>query len=142
KLHLAGCRGEDAREHVEERRLARSIWADEPQDAPFLEVQVHSVERHHAAEPACHLRAGEELRGHVRPRSPSRRRICLGSRPTGRKMRISTTIAAKSRNRYSCRTWSFSGRTTMIAEASATPHGFPTPPRSRIETSTSDSPKL
>src|SRR5690606_11572093 len=47
--HGAARRGNRAGDHVEARRLASAVRADEPGDAPGWELQRHAVERGHTA---------------------------------------------------------------------------------------------
>src|SRR6266404_3063756 len=83
----------DAGEDVEEGGLARSVGPDDRGDVPFLEGEVHRVERGQAAEPLAHP-AGLQQR-HQRSSSSSRWRRLAGRMPWGRKIIIRTRMRPK-----------------------------------------------
>src|SRR5205085_1482770 len=105
---LAAAGGKDSGEHVEERRLAGAVGPDQTEHRPALDVEVEAVERDQPSESARQCAAAQQ-RGHV-----FSLRSWRGKRPPGRKSRIRTTIAEKSRNRYSWIACSFSGNTITI----------------------------
>src|SRR5947209_7000764 len=91
EFDLSGAGREQPGQHVEEGRLAGPVRSDEAEDAAFVEPQIEPVERDHAAEAPGQLLALEQGRVHAVSGSRRSRR---GRSPTGRKMRISTTIPA------------------------------------------------
>jgi len=91
ELDLSPAGREQPGQDVEEGRLAGPVRSDEPEHAAFLEPQVEPVQGDHPAEAPGQLLALEQRRGHAVPGSRRSRR---GISPTGRKMRISTTIPA------------------------------------------------
>src|SRR5262249_24446790 len=133
----------DARHHVEQRGLAGSVGADQPDDLALGDRKVDAVERDEAAEAARQCCAGKQRRhGDLGLHPGTYSRSGRGSRPWGRNRRIRMTSTAYSANRYSWITCSFSGRITTKAAAMVTPQALPTPPRRMIETRISESPKV
>ena len=51
KVTLPPSRAVDSGDHIEERRLARAVGADQTDDFAGHHCEVETVERHHAAEP-------------------------------------------------------------------------------------------
>ena len=75
-----------AADHVDERRLAGAVGADEPQDLPFPDLETHPAERLEAAKRLPHVGADEQRRAR-RPaagapprRDPRRARRAPGGR--------------------------------------------------------------
>jgi len=48
---VSGGRRVQARDQVENRGLARTVWPDEADDRPGLYIETHPIEGHHATEP-------------------------------------------------------------------------------------------
>src|SRR5207253_10138467 len=80
--HASGIRTVNTRDHVEKRRLARTVRADEADDFVRRNAEIETVEREHATEPLGQTMRFQEPR---HGRHPGKyRRTGRGSSPCGR----------------------------------------------------------
>jgi hypothetical protein len=76
----------DARQHVEQRRLAGAVGSDQTVDLAMIDREIDARERMNTAKALADARRGEQAQqGHLAmPVSSSRLRTADGQRPAGR----------------------------------------------------------
>src|SRR5439155_404387 len=91
--------------HVEERGLARSVRADQPDRFAPGDLDIESIKRNETVEAHREAAAGQQGRVHAfapgRPMKRDRSRIGRGKIPEGRNSRMPSTSNAKISSRYS-----------------------------------------
>src|SRR6266850_1011199 len=94
EAHGAPARWQHARQHVDERGLARAVGTDDGDELTLADRQAHAVQRHVGA---VELADVVRFENHAREVSTGRRRAKSPMRPDGAKMTMKASMAPKTR---------------------------------------------